>query len=59
MTDTFSLDRWSVFENSGRVSDYLYYKGIGVQKISRPTEAAKIAEDDTRSGNRGEGAGGQ
>ena len=59
MTDTFSLDRWSVFENSGRVSDYLYYKGIGVQKISRPMEAAKIAEDGTRGDNRGEGTGGE
>ncbi len=59
MTDTFSLDRWSVFENSGRVSDYLYYKGIGVQKISRPMEAASIAEDGARGGNRSEGAGGE
>lgn len=29
MTEDFSRDRWNVFENSGRVADYLYYKGIG------------------------------
>ncbi|MCM1577759.1 MAG: hypothetical protein NC078_03020 [Ruminococcus sp.] len=59
MTDTFSLDRWSVFENSGRVSDYLYYKGIGVKKISKPMEAAAIAENNDRCGDRSERSGGE
>lgn len=57
MTDTFSEDRWNIFENSGRVADYLYYRGIGVKKLSEG--AVKNAQDSVRSGNRSEGAGGQ
>ncbi len=34
MTETFTEDRWNIFENSGRVADYLYYKGIGSKSIS-------------------------
>ena len=35
MTEDFSRDRWNVFENSGRVADYLYYKGIAAHiKVS-------------------------
>jgi len=33
MTEDFSRDRWNVFENSGRVADYLYYKGIGSREL--------------------------
>lgn len=57
MTETFSQDRWNIFESSGRVADYLYYKGIGVKKISEG--AVKSADDNAGSGNRNEGTGGQ
>lgn len=35
MTEKFNEDRWNTFENSGRVADYLYYKGIGSSELPK------------------------
>ncbi len=34
MTDSFNENKWSQFEISGKVSDYLEYKGINTKKFS-------------------------
>lgn len=59
MTDTFTENRWNAFENSGRVSDYLYYKGIGVKSISSLKGELSDAHDNRGSCDFGKGAEGQ
>lgn len=46
MTESFSDEKWNTFENSGRVSDYLAYKGIGTKKISVPKGEQTGAENN-------------
>lgn len=51
MTDSFTEERWRTFENSGRISDYLFYKGIGVKTISSlKGERSDADNNDRRSG---------
>ena len=59
MTDEFTDDRWNVFENSVRVADYLYYRGIGVKKFSAVKGDHLNAYNNRGSGDLSEGAGGQ
>lgn len=58
MTETFSDDRWNAFESSGRVSDYLFYKGIGVKSISSVKGESVNAHDNGGSGDLSKGTGG-
>ena len=58
MTDKFSDTRWNIFENSGRVADYLSYKGIGVSR-PRVREVTENAHNDGGSGDLGSGRRGQ
>lgn len=51
MTEDFSENRWNIFENSGRVSDYLYYKGIGVKSISSLKGELTDAHNNGGNGN--------
>lgn len=48
MTEKFSDDRWNTFENSGRVEDYLYFKGIGGKKL--PTSKGECGCADNNGG---------
>lgn len=34
MTDSFSENKWSQFEISGKISDYLEYKGVNTKNFS-------------------------
>lgn len=59
MTESFFDERWNIFENSGRVSDYLVYKGVGSKNISSPKGELFSADNDRGNGgpcdrNRGE-----
>ena len=49
MTEIFDQNRWNTFENSGRVADYLYYKGIGGKSL--PTSRG-ISENADNNGGR-------
>lgn len=51
MTENFNEDRWNVFMNSGRVSDYLSYKGIGVKSISSLKGELSVADNNRGNGN--------
>lgn len=61
MTEDFSRDRWNVFENSGRVADYLYYEGIGSRELPTSRSAGgepSDAHNHCRSGDISKGRGG-
>lgn len=46
--------KWSQFESSGRISDYLEYKGITTKNYSNIKGEQRIVDDDSeRSGNIG------
>ncbi|MCM1523051.1 MAG: hypothetical protein NC120_01225 [Ruminococcus sp.] len=53
MTENFSQNRWNVFENSGRVADYLYYKGVGGRSLPTTRGEAENADNNGRSGDLG------
>lgn len=57
MTETFTEDKWKMFESSGRVSDYLYYKGIGVTSISAVKGEKTDADYNRGNGDLSKGAG--
>ncbi len=51
MIETYKEERWNIFENSGRVSDYLYYKGIGVKSLPSSKGASQNADNNRGSGD--------
>ncbi len=51
MTENYSDKSWSAFENSGRITDYLSYKGIYVQPVSSLKGEAAYADNDSGRGN--------
>lgn len=51
MTEQFSDTKWNTFENSGRVADYLSYKGIGGRILPISREVSDNAHNDRRSGD--------
>ncbi len=58
MTEQFSDTKWNTFENSGRVADYLSYKGIGGSNLPVVREVKDDAHNnggrcDIREGRRG------
>lgn len=58
MTETFTDERWNTFESSGRVSDYLAYKGIGSKSISSPKGEMSHADNNGGNGSSCNGCGG-
>ena len=59
MTEQFSDTKWNTFENSGRVADYLSYKGIGVRILPILREVSDNAHNDGGSGDIRQGRRGQ
>lgn len=60
MTDANADNKWSEFEASGRVADYLAYKGINTKTFSNVKgEQCLEACDNGRSGGGGECHGGK
>lgn len=59
MTEQFSDTKWNIFENSGRVADYLSYKGIGGRILPILREVSDNAHNDGGSGDIRQGRGGQ
>ena len=58
MTEQFSDTKWNTFENSGRIADYLSYKGIGGSNLPVVREVKDDAHNnggrsDIREGRRG------
>lgn len=49
MTDTYSENKWDKFELSGRVSDYLDYKGITTKSFSNVKGARSNADNAGRN----------
>ncbi len=59
MTEKYNGERWNTFENSGRVADYLYYKGIGSSELPKTRgELAGNAHNHSGSSHIGKGCGG-
>lgn len=59
MTEQFSDTKWNTFENSGRVADYLSYKGIGCRVLPILREVSDNAHNDGGSGDIRSGCRGQ
>ena len=60
MTEHFSDNKkWSTFENSGRVADYLSYRGIGSKRLPVSREVSEDAHNNGGSGDIRSGRGGQ
>lgn len=45
MIEPYNDERWNAFENSGRIADYLEYRGVGVKKLP----VSKGAQDDAHN----------
>lgn len=58
MTERFDTDKWNTFESSGRVADYLSFKGLG-GRLPVKKEVAHIADNNGGGGNFRQGSGGQ
>lgn len=53
MVDNFSEDKWNKFELSGKVSDYLEYKGIPTKIFSNLKGEHSDAGNGNGTGNSG------
>ena len=42
MTDSYNENKWSQFEISGKVSDYLEYKGVNSKNFSNANRQERI-----------------
>ncbi|MGN0642333.1 MAG: hypothetical protein ACI4JJ_04235 [Huintestinicola sp.] len=51
MTEVYTDEKWNTFENTGRVSDYLAYKGIGVKSFSEVKGELADADDNRGCGH--------
>ncbi len=58
MTESFSDKQWRIFESTGRIADYLAYRGIGVKSISDLKGEKTDASHDRGNSDLGKGAGG-
>lgn len=53
MIDNYNENKWDKFELSGRVTDYLDYKGIPAKYFSNIKGERSDADNGDRSGNSG------
>ncbi len=51
MTDSYNENKWSKFEISGKVSDYLEYKGINTKSFSNVKGEHSDADNNKGPGN--------
>lgn len=53
MTDSYNENKWNKFELSGRVADYLDYKGIPAKYFSNIKGERTNADNSDGTGNSG------
>lgn len=51
-------ENWSIFEHTGKISDYLKYKGIAVPDVNSTTGVIMGDDNGERSGSEGKISGG-
>ncbi|MGN0665714.1 MAG: hypothetical protein ACI4KF_04225 [Huintestinicola sp.] len=59
MTETYTDDKWNTFESSGRISDYLAYKGVGTKGVSDLKGECANADNNSRCSHLSERIGGK